>query len=135
MKHGKRILSAILVFTLCFALAISASAATMSLRGSVGLKAAESSATSPAYGGFYGQGKVYNNSGSAQRVYFELQSSSGTSWKTCTTLYAAPGKTTTSNVWAGATDQLWKIKVAPETVPSAGYPGCIATGYIYTGAK
>lgn len=135
MRHSKRILSVVLVFALCLALAISVSAATMTLRGSIRLNANYSSVITQPYAGFYGQGKVSNNSGSAQDVYFELQSSSGTSWKICTTLFAAPGKTTTSNVWAGAADQLWRIKVAPETVPNGGYPGCIATGYIYTGTK
>lgn len=135
MKHSKRILSVILVFVLCFALAISASAVTMTVRQSVSLKAADESVSSNPYGGYYGQGKVTNNSGSAQNVYCELQYSTGSGWKIETTLTAAPGKSTTSNIWHGSYDQLWKIKVAPATVPLAGYPGCIATGIVYTGAK
>lgn len=130
-----KVKSFILTFLLLFCmLTVTAFAYTANTyRGSVRLGAADSSVTSSQYSGTYGRGKVYNNSGSAGSTSLSLQISSGTSWKTYTTITAAAGSNNSTNDWGRAnTDYLFRVVVKPTSIPIFGNPGCIAIGYVYT---
>ena len=130
----KKIAGLVLSLVLCLSLAISVFAISAdTYRGYVRLSANEKSVTSKQFGGVVGRGEVSNHSGSAGAVNIELQSSSGSSWKSLTTITAEPGQIKSSNSWGNGEDQLFRIIVSAKDAPWFGNPGCIAYGYIYTG--
>lgn len=134
MKTTKRLLSVVLVFVLCFTLAVSVAAYDLAYQGYVKLSADEYSVTSKAYSGNHGRGLLVNDSGSAGDATISLQLSSGNGWTTYAKETANPGKSIYTDIWGRHdTDFLFRVVVASSQWYLIGNPGRIAYGYLYTG--
>lgn len=133
MKAMKKVVCMIMVIALAIILYTSVSAYNLSLKTSVKLGVTQSSVISSSHAGRVAQARIYNSHESAGNAYLILQSSHGSSWGTLTTIYAGPGITEWTNVWGGPSDALFRVQVHSTYKPITGYPGRIATGYLYTG--
>lgn len=134
MKTMRRSICAVLVFIMCFALSISAFAATLTLKGSVKLAADKNSVTSNGYAGTLGYGKLYNSADSVGDAKLTLQLSTGSGYVSYTTITASAGKTVSTNNWGNyPTEYLYRVIVESSDYYLIGNPGRIATGYVYTG--
>lgn len=129
----KRFISAILVFSICFILAISVSARDLNCQAFVRLTASENSVVSKGYFGHYGKGQVSNNSGSAGDAVVELQMSTGEGWVTYGKAQAAPGEKEWTDEYGDLkTSYLVRVKVSSSRYYASGNPGRIATGFVFT---
>lgn len=129
----KRLISAILVFSICFILAISVSAHDLNCQAFVQLTASENSVASKGYFGHYGQGKISNHSASAGDAVIELQMSIGNGWVTYETVTVAPGGDAWTEEYGDSkTHYLVRVKISSSTYYETGNPGRIATGSVYT---
>lgn len=134
MKVAKRALSIILVFTICFALAITVSAYNLTRKGSVTLTAGAYSVTSDGYGGNHGKGRLYNRAESAGDAILTLQLSTGNGWTEYSRVTCAPDEEKDTAIWGRAdTDYLFRVTVTSSQWYLFGNPGRVAYGYVYTG--